>query len=155
MIACEEAAALAMLNYADMHPDAVRLANPEHHWTHVYAGNVEYLVTAQDGQVWKVDVFNDCDSWDYLDRVVAPDGSAWEYPTSDELSPMTMDLANWQPEHMHWYADEPHKAELWKKGPASTSVLNLAGKVLAAGLSKRVELSMLLEEAVRAGRKPV
>lgn len=43
-------------------------------WTEVYAGNVAFDV---DG--WRVEVFNDCDAWDYIDKVVAPDGREGQY----------------------------------------------------------------------------
>ena len=50
------------------------LANPEYGWAEVFAGDVEYIV---DG--WKVVVFNDCDDFDYIDSVVAPNGRKGEF----------------------------------------------------------------------------
>jgi hypothetical protein len=43
-------------------------------WKDTYAGNVDYEVGG-----WKVSVFNDCDCWDYIDRIEAPDGRWGEY----------------------------------------------------------------------------
>jgi hypothetical protein len=51
-----------------------RLASPKETWEEVYAGNVEYIVDS-----WKIVVFNDCDSWDYINSVTAPDGRTWAY----------------------------------------------------------------------------
>ena len=42
--------------------------------TSVFCGNVEYVV---DG--WIVVVFIDCNDWDYVDSVVAPDGRKGEF----------------------------------------------------------------------------
>ena len=39
-------------------------------WNEVYAGNVEFMTC--DG--WNLVVFNDCDDFDYLDSITAPDG---------------------------------------------------------------------------------
>jgi hypothetical protein len=51
-----------------------QLINPSHSWGETYAGNVGFLVEG-----WKIVVFNDCDSWDYIDSVVSPDGRTWDY----------------------------------------------------------------------------
>lgn len=43
----------------------------------VYAGNVEY--TTSTGH--RIVVFNDCQSWDYVDSIFAPNGALlWDYP---------------------------------------------------------------------------
>jgi len=39
-------------------------------WKEAWAGDVEF--TCSNG--WRVVVFNDCDEWDYVDSVIAPDG---------------------------------------------------------------------------------
>lgn len=45
-----------------------------------YCNNFTY--TLPNG--WRVTVFNDCDEWDYLDSIEAPDGRRWDYiPTID------------------------------------------------------------------------
>lgn len=41
----------------------------------VYAGNVKYRVS----NGWEIVVFNDCDSFDYIDASVEPDGTYHEY----------------------------------------------------------------------------
>ena len=43
-------------------------------WDTVYCGDVEYLV---DG--WKITIFNDCNSWDYIDSAESPDGRRGEF----------------------------------------------------------------------------
>lgn len=45
-----------------------------------YCGNVEY----QTSNGWTLVVFNDCDSWDYLDSAVSPDGRTWSYLSMSE-----------------------------------------------------------------------
>lgn len=47
-------------------------------WAEVFAGNVRYE-TAAGHQIW---IFNDCDSWDYVDSVQHADGRRWEYQDS-------------------------------------------------------------------------
>lgn len=46
-----------------------RLRDEDRSWDMVYAGEVEFDV---DG--WKLVVFNDCDSIDYVDSATSPDG---------------------------------------------------------------------------------
>lgn len=49
----------------------------------VYAGNVWYRTP--DG--WTLVVFNDCNSWDYLDSAISPEGEhlhVWDGPWSDD-----------------------------------------------------------------------
>lgn len=46
-----------------------KLFMPNVSWNDVWAGDVGFMV---DG--WKVIIFNDCDSFDYIDSVVSPDG---------------------------------------------------------------------------------
>lgn len=56
----------------------------------VYAGVVEYEAT----NGWRLAVFNDCNEWDYLEWIEAPDGRHVEY---DQLW-QSSDLANYVPE---------------------------------------------------------
>lgn len=51
-----------------------KLMNEGHTWEATYAGNVSYVV---DG--WEIVIFNDCDSWDYIDSVLSPDGRKGDY----------------------------------------------------------------------------
>lgn len=50
------------------------LINPLRTWEETFCGNVPYTV---DG--WEIVIFNDCNSWDYIDSVVAPDGRIGDY----------------------------------------------------------------------------
>ena len=56
----------------------------------VYAGVVEYSAT----NGWRLAVFNDCNEWDYLEWIEAPDGRRVDY---DQLW-QSSDLANYEPE---------------------------------------------------------
>lgn len=47
----------------------VRLTNPEFTWDGAYAGNAEFWFGD-----WRIEFFNDCDSLDYTEQAVAPDG---------------------------------------------------------------------------------
>lgn len=61
-----------------------------------FAGNIAW--TLSNG--WRVVVFNDCVEWDYIDRIEAPDGRWWEYPTHPEIVDdrvMSPRVANWTP----------------------------------------------------------
>ena len=44
----------------------------------IFAGNCEY--TTDDG--WKIVVFNDCASFDYIDSITDPSGYKWTTPDS-------------------------------------------------------------------------
>lgn len=49
---------------------------------------------------WRVYVFNDCGDWDYLERLEAPNGCAWEYPLQEERREgcaMSRAVAHWSP----------------------------------------------------------
>lgn len=56
--------------------------------TEVYAGSVMYH-TVPAG--WTLVVFNDCNSWDYLDSVIAPNGLSLDW---DDMIP---ELKNYRP----------------------------------------------------------
>jgi hypothetical protein len=47
----------------------------------IYAGNVPY--TASNG--WRITIFNDCNEWDYVDHVIAPDGRELSFDEIDDL----------------------------------------------------------------------
>lgn len=59
--------------------DGVSASRPAHlvgrTWDEVFAGNVTWSV----GGGWLVRVFNDCNSWDYIDSLVTPDGREIDY----------------------------------------------------------------------------
>jgi|ERR1043165_1612974 hypothetical protein len=50
----------------------VRCVGPT--WNDVYAGDVSFWIGD-----WKVEIFNDCDSFDYINSVEAPDGRRAEF----------------------------------------------------------------------------
>lgn len=56
----------------------------------IYAGVVEYAV--DNG--WRLAVFNDCNEWDYLEWIEAPDGRRVDY---DQLCDASSDLKNYVP----------------------------------------------------------
>lgn len=43
-------------------------------WHSVHAGNVCFKVEG-----WEIVIFNDCDSFDYMDHMIAPDGRSMEF----------------------------------------------------------------------------
>ncbi len=95
----ETAEVLGVLDAADR--GELNLETVGRPWEEVYAGNVEYRVATPEGD-WCVVVFNDCDSWDYVDSVTAPDGRSWEYLSEDVSRPMSMDVVNWVPQSVRW-----------------------------------------------------
>lgn len=58
---------VAMLRAAIAGDLAVKCAGPA--WHEVYAGDASFWIGD-----WKLEVFNDCDSFDYINSVEAPDG---------------------------------------------------------------------------------
>lgn len=47
----------------------------------IYAGDVPY--TASNG--WRITIFNDCNEWDYVDRVIAADGRSLRFDEIDDF----------------------------------------------------------------------
>jgi len=47
----------------------------------IYAGDVSY--TASNG--WRITIFNDCNDWDYVERVIATDGRSLSFDEIDDL----------------------------------------------------------------------
>jgi hypothetical protein len=45
-------------------------------------GNEEF--TTQDG--WKITIFYDCGEFDYIDKIVTPEGQVYEYPFSEFIT---------------------------------------------------------------------
>ena len=67
-------------------------------------GDVEY----QTSNGWRVVVFNDCGSWDYIDHFVAPDGTRIEvWPESD------VDLLDRDNERNQIAFYRPHDTTRW------------------------------------------
>jgi hypothetical protein len=50
----------------------------------IYAGNVSY--TASNG--WCITIFNDCNDWDYVDRVTTADGRSVDFDAIDDHMPV-------------------------------------------------------------------
>ena len=74
----------------------------------VYAGDVEFKLS----NGWTVVVFNDCDEWDYIDHIVAPDGRTIDIPR-DRDGP---EDANEWPEILFWHPQcEPHDGDSFCK----------------------------------------
>jgi len=88
MTADEECVALAELNAVTAHNPATV--------THVaeYCGGMEWRTPSG----WLVQVFNDCCEWDYLQRLIAPDGREWEFPFQASTLAMTDRIADWTPD---------------------------------------------------------
>jgi hypothetical protein len=59
----------------------------------VFAGDVEYLCSTGH----RLRIFNDCNSWDYVDSVYTPDGLLlWDYP-NHPLRAWPDEVANYRP----------------------------------------------------------
>jgi len=43
-------------------------------WIDVYAGEFKFKAGG-----WEIHVFNDCDSWDYIDLAIAPSGKRYDF----------------------------------------------------------------------------
>ena len=50
----------------------------------IYAGNVSYK--ASNG--WRITIFNDCNEWDYVEKVVAADGRSLGFHEIDDGMPI-------------------------------------------------------------------
>src|SRR5579864_5008297 len=56
---------------------------PEFDPQDIYAGNVPYA--ASNG--WHITIFNDCNEWDYVDRVKTADGRSLDFDTIENDMP--------------------------------------------------------------------
>ncbi|HEY2171599.1 MAG TPA: hypothetical protein VGJ30_18380 [Candidatus Angelobacter sp.] len=56
---------------------------PESDPQDIYAGNVTY--TACNG--WRITIFNDCNTWDYVDKVITADGRSVDFDSIDNDMP--------------------------------------------------------------------
>ena len=54
-------------------------------WREVWAGDCTFRVVAGEFAGWEIVWFNDCDSWDYVDHVTAPDGRLAVFPEIDAM----------------------------------------------------------------------
>lgn len=55
----------------------------------IYAGNVAYA--ASNG--WHITIFNDCNEWDYIEAVTAPDGRSLGFDAIDNEMPLARDYS--------------------------------------------------------------
>jgi len=62
---------------------------PEFDPQDIYAGNVPYA--ASNG--WHIRVFNDCNEWDYVDSVSAPDGRSLDFDSIDNDMPLAREYS--------------------------------------------------------------
>lgn len=64
-------------------------------WSDFFAGNLDY----RTAEGHRIVVFNDCDSWDYVDSVYAADGTkVWEYPGETPSDFINGTVANFNPD---------------------------------------------------------
>lgn len=74
--------------------DGTLTVSPLDDWDYIYCGNVRYR--SECGI--EVVVFNDCDSWDYIDSISGP-GWKWEFPdTVADEDPLDEQVWTWEPE---------------------------------------------------------
>jgi hypothetical protein len=57
--------------------------HPESDPQDIYAGNVSY--TASNG--WRITIFNDCNTWDYVDEVITADGRSIDFDSIENEMP--------------------------------------------------------------------
>ena len=93
-------ALLTLIAYGDI---KLQLKNPEETWESVYAGNVKYVTT--DGV--NITIFNDCNSFDYIDTIVFVDGEIYDYEDNRKLHYDTT-LTTWVDT---WMYDNPELAD--------------------------------------------
>jgi hypothetical protein len=106
--------ALALLNTLDA-AGGITTRGPS--WTDVYAGDVTFV--APSGHV--VVVFNDCDDWDYIDRIEAPDGTVlWEFVhDSHDEPPRAPSEADCKVMNWHPYDDRTWTGQDYRLDPST------------------------------------
>lgn len=86
-------------------------------WASVYAGDVCFVLS----NGWRVVVFNDCEEWDYVSDVIAPDGTSeviWERPVTGGSHVRYM-ISDWAPKDIKRWApdarcDATYEREFWE-----------------------------------------
>jgi hypothetical protein len=79
------------------------LKDPEKDWDYVYAGEVVYLAGG-----YEIRVFNDCDSFDYVDSIITPNKRFGEYslwqaePPFDETADNSIDMIIYRRSSEFW-----------------------------------------------------
>jgi hypothetical protein len=91
----------------------------------IFAGNVEFRLESG----WTIDVFNDCNDWDYIDTVIAPEGTRWSF---DELSNRVR----------YWRPDTAVQRQGWSDAfgrpqPLTVSKLTQAARMLSEMIAAR------------------
>lgn len=68
---------------------------------------------------WEFVVFDDCDCWDYLEKVTTPEGDVIEYPTEawNKATAAEMVLMAYGPEHLEDWGYEPYTGPTTTDGP--------------------------------------
>jgi hypothetical protein len=61
--------------------DGSVILHPDDDPQDVYAGNVSY--SASNG--WRITIFNDCNEWDYVDRVQTADGRSLDFDSIESM----------------------------------------------------------------------
>ncbi|WP_439865462.1 DUF7693 family protein [Pseudomonas antarctica] len=61
-------------------------------WDEIYAG---YFVVSVEG--WRISIYNDCDTLDYCEECVSPDGRRWSFDAGDRFGtdPIAL-LSTWE-----------------------------------------------------------
>ncbi len=67
--------------------DGTVLLQPEYGPQEVYAGDVSYR--ASNG--WQITIFNDCNTWDYIDHVTTADGRSLDFDRIYDNMPKARD----------------------------------------------------------------
>ena len=52
----------------------------EHSFKDAYCGNVDFSVCG-----WTISIFNDCDSIDYIDHIITPEGKTYSYDDLEDV----------------------------------------------------------------------
>ena len=112
MIENEELRVLDMLTKADAGEHRIEAVSGDFRlrW-----GNYTFKVHTDEG-VWVVVVFNDCNSWDYIDTVTDPSGQSWGWPLDDYVpgDPLLTLLADYDIINFGAVADwVPKNASRW------------------------------------------
>lgn len=86
---------VAALEVADRGEVEIR-PHGESNWMVQYSGVMEFHL----GSGWKVAVFNDCLSWDYIEWIEAPDGRREEFMSRDGKTFTASEaMSAWEPKH--------------------------------------------------------
>ena len=76
-----------LLQFLKAIEDGTISLHPESDPQDIYAGNVTY--TATNG--WRITVFNDCNEWDYVDKVITTDGQSVNFDSIENDMPIARD----------------------------------------------------------------